>query len=246
VKRDWLALVFAMTYPAVMAWLYFVVLAGPPRDPASPEPPRANPAFQAGFAAGKAVQFAFPLLFVWLVEGRRPRPGAPTFRGAGLGLTFGLLVAAAILLVYHGFLHGYLAGLGAASRVRAKVEDFGLDSPGGFLVMAVFISAVHSLLEEYYWRWFVFGRLRHMIPVGAAAVVSGLAFMAHHVIVLAVYFPGHSQFFTTVLPFSLAVAGGGVVWAWLYHQTGSIYAPWLSHTVIDLAIMAVGYDMLFG
>jgi membrane protease YdiL (CAAX protease family) len=38
---------------------------------------------------------------------------------------------------------------------------------------------------------------------------------------------------------------GGMVWAWLYWRTGSIYAPWLSHLLIDAAIFTAGYDLLF-
>jgi membrane protease YdiL (CAAX protease family) len=62
------------------------------------------------------------------------------------------------------------------------------------------------------------------------------------VIVLAVYLP--DQFWIAAVPFSLAVAGGGIVWAWLYERTRSLYAPWVSHALIDAALMAIGYAML--
>ena len=68
--------------------------------------------------------------------------------------------------------------------------------------------------------------------------------MAHHVIVLAVLFPGIWQFFTLALPLSLCVGVGGAVWCWLYQRTGSLYAPWISHMLIDAAIMFIGYDMV--
>ena len=74
--------------------------------------------------------------------------------------------------------------------------------------MALFISVFHSLLEEYYWRWFVFGRLERSLPLAAAIGISSLAFMAHHVFVLAYYFPG--RFWSAAVPFSLCVAAGGV------------------------------------
>ena len=77
-----------------------------------------------------------------------------------------------------------------------------------------------------------------MVP---ALLLSSLAFMGHHVIVLAHYFP----IGLTVL-FSLAVAVGGAAWAWLYHRAGSLAAPWVSHLLIDAAIMVVGYDLAFG
>ncbi len=99
----------------------------------------------------------------------------------------------------------------------------------------------HSLLEEYYWRWFVFGQLRRLTTFLPAAVVSSLAFMAHHVVILAVYFPDY--FVVAVLPFSLGIAVGGFVWAWLYERNGSVYAPWLSHLLVDAAIFVIGWDL---
>jgi membrane protease YdiL (CAAX protease family) len=67
--------------------------------------------------------------------------------------------------------------------------------------------------------------------------------MAYHVVLLFPFFAG--KFLTLVMPLSLGIAVGGAVWAWLYERTGSIYAPWLSHLIIDVAIFAVGYDLIF-
>jgi uncharacterized protein len=59
-----------------------------------------------------------------------------------------------------------------------------------------------------------------------------------------VFFPGARQFFTLALPLSLGVAIGGGVWCWLYAKTGSLYAAWISHLLIDAAIMWIGYDLV--
>jgi membrane protease YdiL (CAAX protease family) len=246
VKKDWAALLFAMVFPTIMAWFYFVAVAGESRPSGSGPSPGPNLALQVSFAVGKCVQFGFPLVFLWLFHRHYLKPAWPNFRGLAFGLGFGLLVGGAIFLVYQFGLRDLLANMHAPEKVRTKVEEFGLNSPAGFLLLASFVSLIHSALEEYYWRWFVFGRLRLLVPVGAAVAVSGLAFMGHHVIVLAVYMPGTKAFFTLVLPFSLCIAMGGAVWAWLYQRTGSIYSPWVSHVLIDAGIMAVGYAMLFG
>ena len=82
-----------------------------------------------------------------------------------------------------------------------------------------------------------------LVPVTASVALSSLAFMAHHVVVLWVYLPG--GWWTAVVPFSLCVAGGGAVWAWLYDRTGSLYAPWVSHLLVDAAIFLIGYDLCF-
>jgi membrane protease YdiL (CAAX protease family) len=243
VKKDWAALVFAMTFPTVMAWFYFVgVAAG--KNTSSAQGP--NPALQVSFALGKCVQFAFPLVFLWLFDRKSLKRSAPSWRGLVLGLGFGLLVGAIIFLAYQLGFKEILEKKGVPARVRAKVVEFGLDTPTGFLLLAGFVSLLHSALEEYYWRWFVFGRLRRLVPVGLAIAISSLAFMGHHLIVLAVYMPGLKAFVTLVLPLSLGIAMGGAVWAWLYQRTGSIIAVWISHVLSDAGIMAVGYVMLLG
>jgi hypothetical protein len=66
--------------------------------------------------------------------------------------------------------------------------------------------------------------------------------MAHHVIVLGVYLPG--RFVSRALPFSLAIAVGGAVWAWLYGRADSLYPSWLSHLLVDAAIFVIGWDLL--
>ena len=68
--------------------------------------------------------------------------------------------------------------------------------------------------------------------------------MAHHVIVLAVYLP--AQYRVAVLFFSAMVAVGGLLWARLYEKSGSLYAPWLSHLIVDVALMVIGYDLMWG
>jgi membrane protease YdiL (CAAX protease family) len=229
------ALVFAMTFPTVMAWLYFVAMVQETGMPSHPQ--------QLAYGLGKAVQFALPILCLWWFDRRVPAWSPPRFRGLPLALAFGLVVGAAVLLLYFGWLRGSAVLAATPEKVQQKLQQFDAATPGRYLALAGFIAGVHSLLEEYYWRWFVFGWLRRLVPVGVALVLSSLAFMGHHVIVLAVYLPG--EFWTAVVPFSLCVAGGGGMWAWLYHRTGTIYANWLSHLIVDAAILVVGYDLVF-
>ena len=97
-------------------------------------------------------------------------------------------------------------------------------------------------MEEYYWRWFVFKRLMSSWNTGPAILVSSLGFMAHHVILMAQYF-GPTGVFTYVG--SAGVAIGGAYWAWLYSRKNSIGPAWLGHAIIDAAIFAIGYRIVF-
>lgn len=233
-RADGAALTFALLFPVAMAWLYFVELAG--------DAQAANPALVTAFTAGKLVQFLFPAAYVWWFDRESLMPAWPTSRGLALGVGFGLLVGVAMTALYGLWLHGSPFIEGTPGMIFQRLREFGRATPMGYLQMAIFICVLHSLFEEYYWRWFVFGRMRPYVPVGAAIAISAVGFMLHHVVILGVYFP--DRFWTLAVPFSLCVAVGGAFWAWLYHRSGSLYAPWVSHALVDAAIMGVGYVML--
>jgi membrane protease YdiL (CAAX protease family) len=148
-----------------------------------------------------------------------------------------------MLAVYHAWLKpaGHLAS--AAGAVSQKVANFGVRNLPAYVALGTFYSIAHSFLEEYYWRWFVFGGLRRLMPWKVAVAVSSVGFMGHHVLVLATYF-GWTSIWTAL--FSVSVAVGGAVWAWIYHRSGSLWGPWLSHVLVDAAIFVVGYDLIVG
>lgn len=223
-------LLVAMTLPSLITWTYFVLLAG-----------HAEWLQQFAYLGGKTLQFALPVLWVGLVCRQQLVWPPLTARGQTAGLLFGGLIGGLIWLLYHHV----LAPLGvldaAGENIRDKVSELGITAVGQYVGLAVFYSVIHALLEEYYWRWFVFGRLRRLLPAGLAIGLSSLAFMAHHVLVLGTFFGAFSPW---TWFFSLSVAVGGAFWAWLYERSGSIYAPWFSHLIIDAAIFWVGYDLV--
>jgi uncharacterized protein len=225
----WIVL-FALALPTAITWLYFVALDGSPAH-----------LQQSAYGIGKAVQFALPVVWVFAIRRRSERWEMLRSWSLIAGAVFGLAVAGLMAAMYFWVLQP--AGLfdEPAKAVKAKVESFGAGSPVAFLVLAVFYSAIHSLLEEYYWRWFVFGELSRQTSGPAAIAISSVGFAAHHVLVLAHYF-GWQHWLTWL--FTASVIIGGAFWAWLYRAGNSLAAPWLSHAIVDAAIFAIGYRML--
>jgi len=223
------AITFALVFPSLVTWVYFVALAD---QSASLQ--------QAAYSVGKVLQFGFPAAWVWLVV--RPRWQLPRWssRGVATGVAFGVVIGGAMLAVYHGWLKpaGFFAESGDA--IRAKIAGMKIDTAWKFIALGVFYSLGHSALEEYYWRWFVFRQLRQVSSARTAILVSSLGFMAHHVIILAMYF-GWTSLATCL--FSAAIAIGGAVWAWLYERSAVLTGPWLSHLLVDAAIFVIGYDL---
>ncbi|MGO9114503.1 MAG: CPBP family intramembrane glutamic endopeptidase [Thermoguttaceae bacterium] len=230
-RADAAALWAAALFPSLATWLYFVVLAQ-----------HESAAVQAAYWMEKVLQFAFPAVWVIAVQRQKLRLARPHAAGVAEGLALGAAVLAGMLLLYFLWLKpaGYLAP--AVGPITEKATALGMGSPARFILGGVLLSSVHALLEEYYWRWFLFGGLRRFMPLAAAVILSSLAFTAHHVILLAIYFGGWSL---ATIFFSLCVAVGGAAWAWIYHRSGSLLGPWLSHLLIDAGIFVVGYDLMW-
>ncbi len=229
-RADGAAVLFAMVFPTLLTWVYFVLL------------PRWAPGLaQPAYTVGKAIQFLFPLAWVLAVRRQRLAPPPRTTAGVAEGFAFGTVIFAAAVGLYWVWLRPAGVIQGAAAEIETKLHGFGVHGAAAYVALGAFYSIVHSFLEEYFWRWFVFGQLRTIIPWGMAVAVSSAAFMAHHVILLGTYFGWNSP---ATYVFSLAVAVGGAYWAWLYQRSRSLYGPWVSHLLIDAVIFAVGYDLV--
>ncbi len=194
------------------------------------------------YALGKAVLYLTPALWSRFVDGEPWSLSRPSRRGWGAGIGFGLLVSAAILLLW--------LAIGDSAfdldRFRTILTENGLAEPTRFILAAAWLSFVNALLEEYVFRWFITTRFDALLPAtgraraAAVLLLSAFAFTLHHIIVLAHYLPP--------LMTLLACTGifvGGLFWSWLYRRAGSLWPAYVSHAIVDIAVMVVGYLTLF-
>ncbi|HZS12025.1 MAG TPA: CPBP family intramembrane glutamic endopeptidase, partial [Nitrospirales bacterium] len=77
------------------------------------------------------------------------------------------------------------------------------------------------LFEELTFRGLVYGTLRRRFGVGAAALISAVIFAAVH---------GYG-----ILGFA-SVLSSGLLWAWIYEQTGSLWPNILAHALNNLLV----------
>ncbi len=238
-----IAVVFAIAFPTLVTFVYFKWLNA-----------YAPSVQQTAYSIGKGLQFAFPVIWVWLFfryrfdrKRRNAEISAVTesskskipnwLWAVGFGVDVCLVMGAAYWL-----LSGTELMAGMQEKVVEKVSGLGMSSVWKFAMLGVFYALVHSFLEEYYWRWFVYDMLKRFVSIPVANVISSLGFMAHHVVLLSVYFESWTSPMTWLC--SAGVAIGGVYWAWLYQKTGTLIWPWISHMVVDAGIFIVGYFLL--
>lgn len=151
------------------------------------------------------------------------------------GIISGILISTIILTIFFIF-REYFNDL--SSIITEKAESFGIKNY--YILFSIFLSLIHSLIEEYYWRWFIFGNLLKKFSFKISAIIASIGFGLHHFILL-------SQFFPTIITvlFGSTVILGGIIWCWTYKKTGSLLGSWISHAFVDAAIMYIGYLLIF-
>ncbi len=224
------ALLIAILIPSILAWTCSILLSG-------------KPIVFVVYVSGKTAQLAFPL--VWTLAVERKTLGFPrrTTKGLMIGTLFGCVVVLFMLAVYHGVAAGNERFVAVANTVRLKLDSYGVKSAADFYWAGSYFVILHTLAEEYYWRWFVFGKMRQSMIPRLAIFLSGLAFAAHHVLLAKRYFGDQ---WGMVALFSASVAVSGMVWAWLYQRSGSLFAPWISHLIVDAGLVWIGFELWRG
>lgn len=104
-----------------------------------------------------------------------------------------------------------------------------------FIYVAIYISIVNSLLEEFFFRGFAFLVLKEKTGRVFAYCFSSMLFAFYHV--------GMIQGWFNPIIYGLAMLGlflGGCIFSFLNETSKSIYPSWLVHMAANLAINTVG------
>jgi uncharacterized protein len=217
-------IILSLFLPGVFTWLYFEI-------------PWATPLTLVLYGAVKVYMILVPL---WVLGLRFRVLFSLSWSDLRLGLLYGACGGCMIFLTYLFLKDSYLPRDTSRLLVE-KLKDFQIDTGLQYLFLAVFISLFNSFLEELFFRGFLFGELKRLIGQLISSIVTSAAFMIHHVFVLNKYLPNH--FWDLVIPFSLAVFVAGLTWCTLFQRTGKLTIPWISHLVVDLVILGVGYEI---
>lgn len=221
-RKNITVVLMAMFLPAIFAYFYFVVLR---------ESSYANPVYLLSRF------FLIMLPWIWVIAADKEKFPIVRFKKEGLfaGFESGLFIGAVIVATYFLILKGVL-NLG---EIRVKAEVFNI-SDRNFLFVALFFIFINSALEEYYWRWFTYSKLRTLFKGRKAILLSAFGFTLHHIIILVLYF---GVLFG--LLFSFGVFIGGAIWSYFYQKFDSIIPCFVSHSIVDASLIVIGYDILF-
>jgi len=145
----------------------------------------------------------------------------------------GLLIGGVFLAAIYLFFMIFSRQLIDTSAMTTALNRWNLDS-GNLFVFLFMMIVGNSILEEIYWRGYIFSRLRKVTGPGNTVILTALFYTSYHLI-------------TTVTLFSLvqglllssAIFLVGVFWAYLRIKYESIIPAVISHLLADLGLMLI-------
>lgn len=108
-----------------------------------------------------------------------------------------------------------------------------------FIFVALYISFINSLLEEFFFRGFAFLTLKKFAGKKTAYVFSATTFALYHVAIMNGWF---SLPLMVLLIFSLFFAGS--LFNYIDEKKGCILPSWMVHISANFAINAIGFILL--
>ncbi len=161
------------------------------------------------------------------------------FKGSKKSIFFALIFG---IVVYVFILGAYfiLGPFFDFSMVTTNLQNNLGVTKENFLFVALYITSVNSLLEEFFFRGFSFLSLKQVSSRKAAYIFSALAFAIYHVAIM-------NNWFTPPLFILLIVSLfiAGLLFNYLNERFDNIYVSWIVHMSANLAINTVGF-ILFG
>ena len=109
-----------------------------------------------------------------------------------------------------------------------------------FLWVAIYISFINSLLEEFFFRGFAFLTLKKVTTKTFAYIFSSGAFALYHIAMMIGWFG-----VPVILISLLGLFIGGWIFDKFDDKKDNIYLSWLVHMFANFAINTIGF-MLFG
>lgn len=149
--------------------------------------------------------------------------------------TIGGLVAFFIILSALAVVSPFIELSAITSSLNEKIKI----SKELFLIVGAWIIFVNPIMEEFFWRGFVLEEMERLFDYKLSKQIglyfTGILFALHHVIIIYEWF-NLWQFIVIVCFLSFA----GVALNIMKDKTGSILAPFITHTFADIAIIIVG------
>lgn len=188
-----------------------------------------------GLQMFESVIVTFLLFYGWLLAVPLLGHGIPrerfkaTSKAVMLGVGSGLLF---FLFIYGGlhWLHIYLLDI---DQLRVLLWEWGFSGSGEIWLVLILLVA-NPILEEVYWRGYIYEKLRRDGTAKYAILVTSTFYTLYHLLSV---IPIFEDFFGLIAAVPVFIAG--TFWGYIREKTGSITAAIIGHVLSDMGIIFV-------
>ena len=196
---------------------------------------------QPGYVAKSAVKLVLflliPALYILFAKDRNV---FKMFKADKKGILFAFLLGGIIYAVILGAYFLFRNIFDFSALTKSLGETTGVNG-SNFIWVAIYISFVNSLLEEFFFRGFAFLRLKTILSKRFAYIFSSLAFALYHIAMMIGWFG------IPVILISLAgLFAGGMIFNRFDDDKNSIYLSWLVHMFANFSINTIGFILFLG
>ena len=148
----------------------------------------------------------------------------------GIGLLLALVYLSTFLIFKNFIDIGLITNsLDSLASINAK----------NIIFIGIFIIFFNSVLEEYFWRGFIFKETRKLLNPWTAHIITGLAFSLHHIIFYLSWFS---------VPFlvlaTLGLTGYSIVMNFVFQKNKDLFSCWLIHGIVDVVQILIAMSIL--
>ncbi|MBR1969898.1 MAG: CPBP family intramembrane metalloprotease [Clostridia bacterium] len=155
----------------------------------------------------------------------------PDKKGLGIAVLLGFGVYVVVLGAYFLFRNVF-----DFSALTTSLNETTGVNKSNFLWVALYISFINSLLEEFFFRGFSFITLKNYTSRRFAYIFSSLAFSLYHIAMMIGWFG------IPVILISLAgLFAGGMIFNKFDEKNENIYLSWLVHMFANFATNTIGF-----
>lgn len=194
---------------------------------------------QPGYVIKSGIKIVLFLLLPLMLSGFHRELAALSlfrFQKRGFAVAFVLGIGLYVLILGGYFLlRNWIDFSGIAGNLS---ENAGI-TKDNFLYVSLYISFANSLLEEFFFRGFLFTNLKKHNCRLFAYLFSALAFALYHTGMMIGWFD-----FRIVALAIAGLAAGGMIFNWLNEKMDTIYVSWLVHMFANFAINTIGFMLL--
>lgn len=124
------------------------------------------------------------------------------------------------------------------NSITEKINELASINLGNIIFIGLYIIIFNSILEEYFWRSFIFEELHKIIKPSLAYVISAIAFSFHHVIFFYNWFT--PLFFILI---TIGLVGYALIMNYVWNKYKDLFTCWLPHAMVDVIQIFIAYQV---